>query len=282
MSMSLSSTVAHAQKNEKVVTGSISFLAPSSIQVLDEYISNQMYSGAESYLGWSVKLGALYKKHDNLSWDVNFMSFSQPSWAEEVYTLMANPAYSQYLKYNGYTLGYGTYYHWNFGKKLMVKAGGIFDLYGAMKQSEPDGVNNFLNMEGQIMIKAHGAIKYGWDFKKWALDLSARVSLPVVGVMTGDHPSEPALALAGNDHNIMDPVYNHIFLASYHNYMSLDYDFNIDFVLKHCTLTLGFGRTAKWWNVYNLQNIRNFNYTTLGISFDLVSRNKFKSTNKNF
>ena len=75
---------------------------------------------------------------------------------------------------------------------------------------------------------------------------------------------------------------NHIFVGSYHNYMSLDYEFGIDFVLKSCTLTFGFGATNKWWNVYDVQNIRKISYTTLGIAFDIVSRNKFQSSNRNF
>ena len=279
--MALGSTAASAQQREKVVTGSFSYLAPSSIEMLDEYMSNQMYSGALYYSGWDIKLSALYKKYDNLSWDLYFNTLSQGN-SEDISELMSNPSNSQYLTYNGYNLGYGTYYHWNFGRKLMIKAGGKFDLYGAKKETKPDGLDNCLNMEGQIMLKAHAAIKYGWDFKKWALDLSLRASLPMLGVITADHPSEPALALLGNDHNILNAEYNHIFLASYHNYMSLDYEFDIDFVLRHCTLTLGIGSTNKWWNVYDVQNIRKINYISLGIAFDLVTRNKFKSTNKNF
>ena len=43
----------------------------------------------------------------------------------------------------------------------MIKTGGVFDLYGAQKESLPDGVNNYMNMDGQMMLKAHAAIKYG-------------------------------------------------------------------------------------------------------------------------
>lgn len=64
--------------------------------------------------------------------------------------------------------------------------------------------------------------------------------------------------------------------------MSLDYEIGIDFVLKPCTLTLGIANTSKWWNVYDIQNIRKINCMTIGISFDLVTRNKFKTSNKNF
>lgn len=282
VSIALCPAIAHAQEKEKVVTGTISYLVPSDIQMLDEYISDQMYSGFGAVTGWNIKLGAFYKKHDNLSWDLYYNSFTQSSEAEDSDSMLSNPANSQYLQYDGYTVGYGTYYHWNIGKKLMIKAGGMFDLYGAMKKSKPDGVNNYFNMEGQVMVKGLAAIKYGWDFTKWALDLHARLSVPVVGIISGDHPSEPAVAIFGNDHNIINPAYNHIFLASYHNYMSLDYDMGIDFVLRPCTLTLGLGSSNKWWNVYDIQNIRKINYVTLGVAFDIVSRSKFKSSNKNF
>ena len=279
------STFATAQEKEKVVTGTITFLSPSNMQVLDEYISNQLYSGNDSFLGMNVKIGALYKKHDNLSWDFSYTSYGRPSLLDkpEIWPGLSNPANTQNLSFNSYSFAYGTYYHWQFGKKLMIKAGGVFDLYGAMKETTPDGVNNYLNMEGQMMLKAHAAIKYGWDFKKWALDLRANVTLPVVGLISADHPSEPALSIIGaNDHRIMYPAMNHIFVGSYHNYMSLDYEFGIDFVLKSCTLTFGFGSTSKWWNVYDVQNIRKISYTTLGIAFDIVSRNKFQSSNRNF
>ena len=288
--VSIAATVLHpttvsAQENEKPVTATISLLSPSSVEVLDEYISSQLYSGESVFTGFHIKLGAIYKKHDNLSWDLYYTGYNRASWIEEreIFPTLTNPANSQNLKYSSYTIGYGTYYNWQFGKKLMIKAGGMLDLYGAMKESTPDGVNNYLNLEGQIMLKAHAAIKYGWDFKKWALDLHASATLPLVGIISADHPSEPALSiLGGNDHSIMNPAFNHIFLGSYHNYMSLDYEAGIDFVFKPCTITLGFGSTRKWWNVYDIQNIRKINYSTIGISFDLVSRNKFKSSNKNF
>ena len=277
------STIASAQ--EKVVTGTITFLNPGKTQVLDEYIAGHLYSGNGTSLGLNVRLGALYRKHDNLSWDCYYTSFTRPSLFDrsDAWPSLTNPANSQKLKYNSYSIGYGTYYHWNIGEKLMIKTGGVFDMYGAMKQSTPDGVNNAMNLEGQIMLKAHGAIKYGWDFKKWALDLHASVTLPLIGMITADHPSEPALSIIGkNDHSILNPAYRHIYLGSYHNYMSFDCEVGMDFVVRPCTFTLGVGTTNKWWKVNGLQNIRQITYTTLGISFDIVSRDKFKSSNKNF
>ena len=281
----LGSTVASAQEKEKVITGTVSMLSPSNVQVLNGYISDQLYSGSGVFTGLNVRLGALYRNHDNLSWDLYYTGFNRASALEESRQLhsLTNPANSQYLKYSSYNVGYGTYYHWNIGKKLMIKAGGMLDLYGGMNTSTPDAVNKSSSLDAQIMLKAHAAIKYGWDFKKWALDLRARVSLPLVGIMAADHPSEPlASILLAKDTSVLNPAFRHIFLASYHNYMSLDYEMGIDFVLRPFTLSLGIGSTGRWWNVYDIQNIRRINYTTLGISFDIVSRDKFKSSNKNF
>jgi hypothetical protein len=165
----------------------------------------------------------------------------------------------------------------------MVKAGGMFDVYGAMKTSTPDGTNNNRNFDAQMMFKGHAAIKYGWDFKKWTLDLRGSMTLPAFGLMFVSHPSESVLAVvAGNDHSVLKREFRHTFLASYHNYMSLDYEFGIDFVLRPCTLSLGFCSTNKWWKAYDLPYICRINCITLGISFDLVSRNKFKTSNINF
>lgn len=281
----LGSNVASAQEKEKVVTGTISIISPSNVEVLNEFISDQLYSGESVFSGLNVRLGALYRKHENLSWDIYYTGLSRPSLLEnsKQFPLLTNPANSQYLKYSLYTAGYGTYYHWKFGKKLMIKTGGVFDIYGAMNTSTPDGVNNIMSIDAQMMLKAHAAIKYGWDFKKWALDLRARVTLPVVGLIAADHPSESAASIIrSNDHSVMNATYQHIFLASYHNYMSVDYELGVDFVLKSLALSFGIGNTSKFWNIYDIQNIRKITYVTMGLSFDIVSRDKFRSSNNNF
>lgn len=258
--------------------------SPTSVSVLDEYVSSQLYTGSGVFNGLNVKLGAFYKKHDNLSWNLYYTGFHRQKTFESLLDLetLLNPSGSQKLKYSAWNFGYGTYYHWQFDNRLMVKVGGMCDFYGEYKEASPDGINNNINMHGQIMLKANAAIKYGWEFKKWALDLRANVTIPIIGLITADHPSEPALFLLGNDHSVMNPAMRHIFLGFYHNYMSLDYELGVDFVFKPLTLQLALGSTNRWWNVYGVQNIRKINYMSLGFAFDIVGRNKFKSSNNNF
>ena len=274
------------QKREKVVTGTINMLTPMSVQILDGYISNQLYTGGNVFSGWNVKLGSIYRKHENLSWDLYYTGFNRAKWAEDLGSddleYLTNPSKSQRLKYTMLNAGYGTDYHWKFGNKLMVKAGGMFDVYGASKNSSPDGTNNNLNFDVQMLFKGHAAIKYGWDFQKWALDLRGSVTLPAFGLMCVSHPYETILAMVGNDHSVVKKEFRHTFLASYHNYMSLDYELGLDFVLRPCTLSLGFNSINKWWNAYDLPYICRINCISLGISFDLVSRSKFKTSNINF
>ena len=280
-----SSVTASAQEDEKVITATISYASPMSVKVLDEYISSQLYTGSKVFSGLNVKLGAFYRKHDNLSWDVYYTTFHKPKVNEQLSesASLLNPSKSQTLSYSSWKFGYGTYYHWTFGEKLMIKTGGLCDFYGESKAGSPDGINNNQTLGGQIMLKAHAAIKYGWDFKKWGLDLRANVTLPVIGVITADHPSEPALSiLVGSDHSAFHPAFRHIFLGSYHNYMSLDYEMGVDFVFRPFVIQLAYGNTSRWWNVYDVQNIRQINYLSLGIAFDIVSRSKFKSSNNNF
>ena len=166
--------VAYAQEDNRIVTGEVTLLSPSRVSVLDEFISDQLYTGKSVFLGYNLNLRSMYKKQENLSWDLYYTTFNRSQTVEESgeVSRLSNPANSQYLKYTLHNIGYGTYYHWQFGEKLKIKAGGVFDLYGAIKNSYPDGVNNAMNLEGQIMVKAKGAIKYGWDFKNWGLDIT--------------------------------------------------------------------------------------------------------------
>jgi hypothetical protein len=278
------SATASAQEREKIVTATISNASPMYVGVLDEYIAPQVYSGSGVFSGLNVKLGAYYRKHDNLSWDLYYTSFHRPKLFDEASDkALWNPAKSQKLKYSSWKFGYGTYYHWNIGEKLNIKVGGLCDFYGEFKVSTPDGVNNNQNIAAQIMLKGQAAIKYGWDFNKWGLDLRANVTLPVIGLITADHPSEPAMyMLSSNDHSAGQALLKHVFLGFYHNYMSLDLEMGVDFVLKPFTIQLAYGCTNRWWNVYEVKNIRKIHYLSLGAAFDIVGRKKFKSSNNNF
>ena len=106
------SATASAQEREKIVTATISNASPMYVGVLDEYIAPQVYSGTGVFSGLNVKLGAYYRKHDNLSWDLYYTSFHRPKLFDEASDkALWNPAQSQKLKYSSWKFGYGTYYH---------------------------------------------------------------------------------------------------------------------------------------------------------------------------
>ena len=93
----LGSTLASAQEKEKVVTGTISSMTPSSVKFLDEYMSSQLYTGSSVFNGLNVKLGAFYRKYDNLSWDIYYTSYHRNKDLEERAGLepLKNPSGSQ-------------------------------------------------------------------------------------------------------------------------------------------------------------------------------------------
>ena len=89
--------VASAQEKEKVVTGTITFLNPSSMKVLDEFVASHEYTGS-SAIGLSVKLGAIYKRLDNLSWDLYYTGYNRPSLlGNSEWPLLSNPASTRAL-----------------------------------------------------------------------------------------------------------------------------------------------------------------------------------------
>lgn len=278
--------IGYAQNGEKVVSVTVSAYSGAA-GILDEYFLNQQYLG--TIKGFQAKVGAMYKKNENLSWDLYGRTYKAEKGDSELLSGVGlwNPARTSGLTLQAYSAGYGTYYNWTIGQKLQLKAGGILDFYGGFKQGYPDSFNNAANFEGQIMIKAAGGIKYGWDFKKWGLDLYANMSLPVFGLFIADHKYEAALTASAlkmlfGQGSFMGNSFNHLFFGSYHNYQSFDFDLGIDFVFKPFSFGFSINQTKKWWNEYDVQNIRDYVMFNINVGVDLVSRSKHKSSNKYF
>ena len=284
------SVVGYAQDKEKVVSASFSMLSGSAM-ILDEYLIDQAYTGDIS--AYQLKFGAMYKKNNNLTWDLYGRLYDGPKGKAGISDALSqkglmNPSRTTGIILKAIGAGYGTYYNWSFADKLQVKAGGLLDFYGGLKEGYPSSVNNAANFEGQLMLKAAGGIKYGWDFKNnWGLNLFANLSLPVFGVFIADHKSEAALVagvfkMIAGDAAFLTSEFNHTFFGFYHNYQSLDYELGIEFVFKPFSLGLSYVQNNKWWNVYDVQNIRNYGMMSLNVGVDLVSRSKYKSSNKYF
>ncbi len=284
------SVVGYAQDKEKVVSASFSMLSGSAM-ILDEYLIDQAYTGDIS--AYQLKFGAMYKKNNNLTWDLYGRLYDGPKGKEGISDKFSqkglmNPSRTTGIILKAISAGYGTYYNWSFADKLQVKAGGLLDFYGGLKEGYPSSVNNAANFEGQLMLKAAGGIKYGWDFKKnWGLNLYANLSLPVFGVFIADHKSEAALLgsvfkMVAGEGAFVTSEFKHTFFGFYHNYQAVDYELGIEFVFKPLSFGISYVQNDKWWNVYDLQNIRKYGLLSLNIGVDLVSRSKYKSSNKYF
>lgn len=279
-------TIGYAQNDEKVVSLTISSYSGSA-QILDEYLLNQQYTG--SIHGFQVEFGAMYKNNKNLSWDLYGRTYKADKADSELLSNVGlwNPARTSGVTLDAFSAGYGTYYNWTIGKKLQLKAGGLFDLYGGLKTGYPNSVNNAANFEGQAVVKASGGIKYGWDFKKWGLDIYANMSLPVFGIFIADHKSEAAMVglvfkMMSGEGAFINKEFNHTFFGFYHNYQAIDFDMGIDFVFKPFSFGLSFIQNNKWWNANDVQNFRKYGMLSFNFGIDLVSRSKFKSSNKYF
>ena len=136
------------EPHEKVVTSAIS-LYSGNASIFAQYLSDQEYSGP--ILGFAAEFGSMYKRSDNLSWDLDLTYLGI---APQVFQI-TNPAV---------TSGYSP--NWNPAKNLYLKAGGSFDFLFGVLSGVPDHVNNVIDFDTQMQIKAGAGIRYGWNFRK--------------------------------------------------------------------------------------------------------------------
>lgn len=114
------------EAHEKVVTSAIS-LYSGNASIFAQYLSDQEYSGP--ILGFAAEFGSMYKRSDNLSWDLDLTYLGI---APQVFQI-TNPAVTSGYSPNRFNADYGTYYNWNPAKNLYLKAGGSFDfLFGVL------------------------------------------------------------------------------------------------------------------------------------------------------
>ena len=272
LALSFSALAQQTESTEKIVTSKLSLLVGSA-SIADHYFTNQEYSGP--MMGLSVEFGSFYKKHKNLSWelDMTYIGLGSPS----------NPAGTGTLKVYDGAIEYKTSYNWNPVKNLHLRAGGSFDLnLGA--NFDPNGINNVLELLFQPQIKAVAGIRYGWNFKKMNLNLYADLGIPVMGFATVGSKYEGSFVIINNliPYGMLKPAISHVHFTSFHNLQGYNLDLGLDLEFKHLTFSMSIDTNNKWWNAYDSQAYKNYTFLNLGFSVDLVSRSRLTSNNRYF
>jgi hypothetical protein len=176
MAFSLNVFAQQDSSDEKIVTTKFSFLTGQAT-VANHYFSNQEYSNGLLF-GAAVDLGSFYRRNQNLSWDLDLSYVGSDAKSSNAPT---NPAGTASLGVCDIEVEYATAYNWNPIKNLYLKAGGAFNINGGFF-SAPSSINNVFDFLMQPQLKAVGAIKYGWSFKKMNLNLFADLGIPFMGL----------------------------------------------------------------------------------------------------
>lgn len=263
-------------ENKRVVTNKWSLLVGSA-SVTDHYMTNQEFKG--SLIGIKGEHGAFFKESENLSWDLDLSFAAAPKIGPIDAFALDNPAGTAKIVIYDLNVQYGVHYNWNPAERLFIKAGGFFDLRGAMNSLIPNGINNARTIDFQPQFKAAAAIKYGWDLKNCDIDLYANFALPFMGFMLVNTKYEFAL---GNNSEILPGEQKHFLFTSFHNLSGFNMEVGVDFVFNGLTLSLSHEGNNRWWNAYELQNYRKYSFFKIGFGVDLVSVSRKKSNNRYF
>lgn len=260
--------------DEKVVTASLSLYTGSST-IFAQYLGDQEYTG--SILGVAAEFGSMYKRSENLSWDIDLTYLGLASGVFQA----SNPAETSAYGTNRINADYGTYYNWNPVKNLYIKAGGSFDVLFANILAGPDHVNNMLETDLQTQLKAGAGIKYGWNFKKTGIFLQANLEVPFMGIALSGTQYESSLdALIKGE--ILAGTINPFCFTSFHNLTGFNADIEAEFVLKKTTIFMTYEMNHRAWKLYDLNNTRKYNMIRLGLRVDLAAHNRVKSGNRYF
>lgn len=276
-SLQSESKVASSLSDRKPVTSKWSLMIGSA-KYANHYLSPHQYSGTVK--GIEAMHGRYFRKSENLSWKLT-LGYIGGKKSTLFGGGLNNPAATSNISVQGITADYAVFYNWIIKERLQLRAGGSFNVYGDYMQTNSNSVNNVLSVQLQTLVNAAFQIRYGWDFKKYGLDLYANVATPLFGMTALDSRYESFfLSLPNSPSNAK--AYNHIAFSSLHNNYGLNLEMGIDFALRNLTLSFAYNANNRWWNGNDLQNYRKNSFFKVGISVKLVSLNNRKASSRQF
>lgn len=263
---------------EKVVTAS-AYYTRGKATIINHYLSDQQYKGPIS--GFGVEFGSMYKRSENLSWDLTGKYLGAGYSAGSHDSCIGNPAQTSFIEMQAYEVNYGTYYNWNPVKNLLFKAGGSVNVMGGLMTGVPDHVNNGMDFDLQTQLRAGVGVKYGCYFNKFGVSLQADFSVPFIGMAISSSIYESSAdSIVGGE--ILPGTIQPFCFTSFHNFQSYDTKAELDFLFRKFTLFYAYERSMRSWYLNGLQNTRNYSLNRIGLKLDLVFRNRLDSSNRYF
>jgi hypothetical protein len=244
----------------------------------NHFLNNQEYSG-ETF-GLEAAHGRFFRNSKNVSWKLTLShvrSMHNNMWGGGLH----NAAETSYISTQSYEADYAVFYNWIINDRLQLRAGGSFNIYGGFAFGDNNAVNNVVSADIQTQLMAQAQIRYGWDFKKFGLDLFANLSTPFMGLMVVDERYENFIeTITKSDFNLKE--YGHLKFSSMHNLQGANFEMGIDFALRNLSISLAYEAKSRWWNAYELQNYRKYSLLKLGISVNLFAQPDRKANKRQF
>ncbi|MBR5196650.1 MAG: DUF3316 domain-containing protein [Alistipes sp.] len=250
-------------------------------QYVSHYLNEQQYAGGMR--GLEFTFGRMYPKSKHLSWELKmaYWGNSQQSFPL-VGTGMHNAANTSSIQMaHTYDADYAVYYNWFIKDRLQIRLGGYLNVNAGILVGDGSFVNNSAVVQLQTLLYASAQIRYGWDFKKWGLDLYANAAMPLIGGRAADGRfTSFADTMLGGSFN-SSPYKNFVFAAP-HNTLGADWEIGIDFAMPRVSLSMAYGGNGLYWHDYGIQNKRDNAFFKLGVSVNLVCMKRGQTTNRHF
>lgn len=245
----------------------------------NHHLNLQEYKGY--LIGLEATHGRFFRKSDRLSWQLTLMHYRNMNRARVAGTGLHNPAKTATLSAQFYEADYAVHYNWLFAERLQVRLGGYLGVNAGALFCDENAVNNAGSEELHTQLYASLQLRYGWDLKKFGLDVYANAATPFVGARTADGRYMGfAEQIAGGE--LKNSPYKHFVFSSFHNTQGVNWEIGLDFVLNRISLTLAYGANSRWWSDYEVMNYRKNSFLKLGVSVNLVSLQRGKVSNRQF
>ena len=266
-----------SQLERKPVTNKWSFITGEA-KYANHYLNQQEYTGDS--IGIEASPGRFYRRSDRLSWKLT-LSHVRNMHRKMFGGGLTNAANTSYISTQSYEADYAVYYNWLIKDRLQLRLGGSFNLFGGFLFGDENAINNILSIDLQTQLYAHAQIRYGWDFKKFGLDLFANLSTPFMGFMVIDSRYENFMdSVTESDFSLKEHA--HLRFSSMHNLQGMNFEMGIDFAFRNLSLSLSYETKNRWWHAYELQNYRKYSFLKIGISVNLFAQQNRKAGNRQF